>query len=53
MRGEGWQFRHAHPDRAEAVAVAARIPVATYGAVEVRELAGVDLRRPVAHFGEA
>ena len=34
-------------DRAAALELAARLPMAAYGAIEVRALAGVDLRRVV------
>lgn len=35
-------------DRATALALAAELPMAAFGAVEVRELAGLDLRRTVS-----
>ena len=38
-------------DRAAALELAARLPIAAYGAIEVREIAGIDLRRVVAPEG--
>ncbi len=49
MRGEAGSFAMRTPTAPRR----RRFPVAAYRAVEVRELAGVDLRKPVAHLGEA